>query len=153
VYINIWLAIKMNFSENNIGDKCIVASEDVDDDNSVASEDVDDDNSVASEDVDDDNSVASKDTHDNCEVKERKCIYRNHAKFGLAEEKDPNPFVDEGRRRHIHSYIDRTYRCEDCGNETCREHTMTDSFEERVNDGVFLCRYCYHCNQNFMDVM
>jgi hypothetical protein len=35
------------------------------------------------------------------------------------------------------------YKCEDCRRETCKSCTMTDGWERRVNDGVFLCLRCY----------
>lgn len=52
-----------------------------------------------------------------------------------------------------HSYIGQEYKCEACHQKGCEKSMSHDCWDERVRDGVFLCKICYRCNQNFVDMM
>ncbi len=50
-------------------------------------------------------------------------------------------------------YTGSSYKCEDCGQYGCKKCLWRDCWNERLEDGVFMCYPCYRRNQIFMDMM
>ena len=48
------------------------------------------------------------------------------------------------RKSTNHTYIGRSYQCEDCNRNGCYDCVIHDAWEERLKDNIFLCRWCYY---------
>jgi hypothetical protein len=51
-----------------------------------------------------------------------------------------------------HPFVGRAYKCEHCMLTGCRSCLMTDYWEERCKDNVFLCRTCLRFQQIIADI-